>query len=174
MTAATSPSQNSTVTQIGETPLNGAQHGNAIYFASDDGNSAGAIKSNTITRYQKGGIVVNGAGSSATITGNTVVGEGPVPYIAQNGIEVLRGAKATVTGNAVNNNAYTGNGGVSSAGILVFGGQAFGVPNTVGAMVSKNTLTNNDVGVWLFNAHTDGLGNLVAPSTAMVRQSGRS
>jgi hypothetical protein len=143
---------NSTVTQIGETPLNGTQHGNAIYFARDDPNSTGTVKNSTITHYQKGGIIVDGASSSATITGNTVVGEGPVDYIAQNGIQVARGAKATVTGNFVSNNAYTGAGNTSSTGILVFGGAAFGLPNTSGVNVSKNTLTNNDVGVWLFNA----------------------
>src|SRR5207247_7432219 len=73
-----------------------------------------------------------------------------------NGISVSRGAKATVKGNFVSNNAYTGAGNTSSAGILVFGGQAFGVSNTSGVKVINNTLTNNDVGVWLFNAQACG------------------
>jgi hypothetical protein len=155
----------STVTHIGEMPLDGTQHGNAIFFASDGGTSTGVIRSNTVTHYQKGGIVLNGASASATITGNTVVGEGPISYTAQNGIEVLRGAKATVKGNFVSNNAYTGVGNTSASGILVFGGAAFGSPNTTGVMISKNTVTNNDVGVWLFNA-SDCSTVCVASTTA--------
>jgi hypothetical protein len=44
------------------------------------------------------------------------------------------------------------------------GGEFFGtgLANTVGLTITKNTLTGNDVGVWLFNA--DSAGN--APSTA--------
>lgn len=156
---------NSTVTQIGETPQNGAQHGNAIFFAGDSPNSTGAVKASTVTDYQKGGIVLTGASSSATITGNTVVGAGPVDYIASNGIQVSRGAKAIIRANAVSNNQYTGAGNTSSSGILVFGGAAFGVPNTTGVKVTHNTVTNNDVGVWFFNAQ-DCSGVCTASTTA--------
>jgi Right handed beta helix region len=144
---------NSTITQIGESPFNGTQHGVGIYFAAE-GNSTGTIQSNTVSHYQKNGIVVNGVGSSATISGNNVVGEGPVSYIAQNGIEVGYGATGTVTGNTVFGNAYTGPNGASSTGILVFGGAwlGAGVPYTTGVSVTKNTLTNNDVGIDFFNA----------------------
>ena len=91
-------------------------------------------------------------------------GEGPVSYIAQNGIVVGYGAKATVTGNTVRLNQYTGAGLTSSAGILVVGGPwlGTGTPFTVGVNINKNTATNNDVGVWLFNANAD----FSAPSTA--------
>jgi hypothetical protein len=153
--------QNSTFTTIGNMPTNG---GDAILFADDNGTSTGAIKSNTITHYQKGGIVVRGASASATITGNAVTGDRQ-NYIAQNGIEVLYGATATVTGNFVSDNAYSGSENTSATGILVLGGSAFGTPNTVGVVISKNTLTNNDVGVWLFNAADCPLSGCVAPTT---------
>ena len=56
-----------TVSDIGEKPFNGTQHGVAIYWAI--GSSAkGSIHGNYIWNYQKGGIVVNGANSSADIT----------------------------------------------------------------------------------------------------------
>jgi hypothetical protein len=144
---------NSTIHDIGEIPLNGTQHGNAIYYRAFGGTASGTISGNEITHYQKNGITANGS-VSATVTNNTVIGEGPVSYIAQNGIQVGYGAKADVSANNVSGNAYTGPGGASSAGILVVGGPCFGLPYTVGLDIKKNTLTNNDVGVWLFNADT--------------------
>ena len=97
---------------------------------------------------------MNGA-VTATIKNNTVTGQGPVDYIAQNGIQLGYAAKGTVTGNTVTGNAYTGANLASSAGILVVGGPCFGLPLTTGLVISKNTLTGNDVGVWLFNADAD-------------------
>jgi parallel beta-helix repeat protein len=142
----------SAIHDIGETPLNGTQHGVAIYYrALGTGAARGTISDNTITNYQKGGITVSG-NVSVTIANNTVRGQGPVNYIAQNGIEVAYGAHATVTGNTVTGNAYTGANLASSGGILVVGGPCFGLPYTVGLSITRNRLTNNDVGVWLFNA----------------------
>ncbi len=144
----------STIRDIGENPLNGTQHGTAIYYRAFGGTASGTISDDSIRNYQKGGITVNGK-VSATIKNNTVIGQGPVDYIAQNGIQVGYGAKGTVTGNIVTGNAYTGAGGASSAGILVVGGECFGsgLPYTVGLRIAKNQVTNNDVGVWLFNAN---------------------
>ncbi len=151
----------STVNQIGETPLNGTQHGVAIYYrALGTGTATGTISGDTLTNYQKGGITASGA-VSATITNNTVTGEGPVSYIAQNGIQMGYGAKGSVTGNTVTGNAYTGANLASSGGILVVGGPCFGLPYTTGLTISNNTLSGNDVGVWLFN----GDGSCNAPAT---------
>jgi hypothetical protein len=143
----------SDIHDIGETPFNGDQHGNAIYYRAFGGTASGLISGNTIEGYQKGGITTNGS-VSVTIKNNIVTGQGAVDYIAQNGIQVGYGAKATVSGNTVSGNAYTGVGGVSSAGILVVGGPCFGLPYTytVGLSITKNTLTNNDIGVGLVNA----------------------
>jgi parallel beta-helix repeat protein len=153
---------NSTVSQIGENPLNGTQHGVAVYYRAFGGSAGGTISGNQISSYQKGGITVNG-NVSATITNNNVTGQGPVDYIAQNGIQIGFGAKATVSGNTVTGNAYTGSNLASSAGILVVGGAFYGFANTVGLTITKNTLTGNDVGVWLFNA--DASGNPPATAT---------
>jgi hypothetical protein len=149
--AVTTNVKTSSIHDIGETPLNGTQHGNAIYYrALGTGTATGVISGNTITNYQKGGITANGK-VTATITNNHVTGQGPVDYIAQNGIQIGYGAKASVTGNTVTGNAYTGANNASSGGILVVGGPCFGLPYTTGLTVSNNTLTDNDVGVWLFN-----------------------
>src|SRR6202790_2497839 len=155
----------SAIHDIGETPLNGDQRGNAIYYRAFGGSASGTISGNTVTHYQKNGITVNG-NASPMISNNTVTGEGPVDYIAQNGIQVGYGADAAVTENTVTGNAYTGPAGASSGGILVVGGPFFNSPGfnspyTVGLTITRNTLTNNDVGVFLFNADANG----AAPAT---------
>jgi len=90
----------------------GCQEGNAIEVRNIDalGNPAStsvtvAIADNTATDYQKNGITVNGA-VNATITGNTVTGDGPVDYIAQNGIQIGFGATALLERNTVSANDY--------------------------------------------------------------------
>ena len=108
----------SDVHDIGDNPFDGSQHGVGIYFASTVVNdvvvagASGDISGNSVYAYQKGGIVVNGDGTTATVTGNTVTGLGPVDFIAQNGIQVSRGAVAMVRGNDISGNFYTGHVGV--------------------------------------------------------------
>jgi hypothetical protein len=135
---------NSTIRDIGETPLNGSQHGNAIYYramdATDDlvpsaiGTASGVISGNTVGHYQKNGITVRGS-VSATVSNNVVTGEGPVDYIAQNGIQVSYGATALVKGNTVSGNYYTPAGTIA-CGLLLY--QAAGVKT------SGNTLVDNE------------------------------
>jgi hypothetical protein len=152
---------NSTIHDIGESPLNGSQHGAGIYFRSFflTGSASGTISGNTITNYQKGGIVTNGQGVNVAITDNVVTGQGRVNYIAQNGIQVGYGASASVMRNTVTGNAYTGVNNASSGGILVVGGPGYGTcpdsnpcPYTVNTRIIQNTVRESDVGVWLSNA----------------------
>ncbi len=101
--------QGARIHDIGETPFNGTQHGVGIYFTNG---GTGLIDGNSVRAYQKGGIVVNGAGTSATVTNNSVSGLGPVVFIAKNGIQVSRGAAADVRGNSISGNFYTGEVGI--------------------------------------------------------------
>lgn len=152
----------SSIHNIGESPLNGAQHGVAVYYRGFNlgGSASGTVSGNTITRYQKGGIVANGQGTSAVITDNTVTGEGPVGYIAQNGIQVGYGANASVMRNTVSGNSYNlvTNTQWASGGIIVVGGVGYGTcpdgnacPYTIGTRIVQNLVTDNDVGIWLSN-----------------------
>jgi hypothetical protein len=96
----------STIHDISEQPLAGGQHGFGVFF---DAGSTGSITNNTITGYQKGGIVVHGPNASQVpITGNSVTGAGPTSILAQTGIEIGEGATTLVTGNTVDANSYTG------------------------------------------------------------------
>ncbi|HZT96709.1 MAG TPA: hypothetical protein VFB34_07710 [Chloroflexota bacterium] len=144
-----------TVTQsmihdIGERPLNGDQHGVGIYFAFGNVES-GTISHDTLYNYQKGGIVVNGPGTSATVDHNVVEGQGPVSYIAQNGIQFGYGSTGTASQNQVSGNSYTGPSLAASGGIIVVGGDCYGGATTDNVTVDHNQLTGNDIGVWFSN-----------------------
>src|SRR5579859_1585249 len=143
---------NSRIHDIGENPLNGDQHGVGIYFVFGAPNK-GKIAGNLIWNYQKGGIVVNGTAhkSTVSITHNTVIGQGPVSYIAQNGIQVGYGALASVTNNMVSGNSYTGAGQTASGGIIVVGGSCYGGALTIGTKITGNQVIGNDIGIWLSN-----------------------
>ncbi len=152
----------SKIHDIGETPLNGTQHGVAIYYRGAGAGSAdGKIWNNTISNYQKGGVVTNFSGTHVSINDNTVAGQGSVAYIAQNGIQVGYGADASVMRNTVTGNSYTGNSTVSG-GIIVVGGPGYGEAYTVGTQIVGNTVVNNDVGIFLTDIAADGS----APATA--------
>ena len=103
-----------TVRDIRQGPASGCQEGNAIEARSFDPATEEAtdprvtvtISDNVVSGYQKTGIVANG-GVDAVITRNVVTGDGPVDYIAQNGIQVGFGATALISANTVSGNDYT-------------------------------------------------------------------
>jgi nitrous oxidase accessory protein NosD len=126
-------------------------------FAStpaEDFTGTAKISGTAVSGYQKAGIVVDGPGSSASVSHDTVTGAGPLSalgqIIAQNGIQVSRGASGRVAGNTVSDNQYSGPGNASDGGVLIYGG--CGDPLTTNVSVVGNTLTNNDVGVYLSNS----------------------
>jgi hypothetical protein len=115
--------------------------------------ASGDVTNNTVWKFQKNGITIKGANSD--VVGNTVIGEGSVNYIAQNGIEVAYGSTTDVEDNTVFGMSYTGAGEASSAGILLIGGDCFGGPAQANSTVQDNNLSGNDVGVWLANIAAD-------------------
>lgn len=151
---------NSSIHDIGENPLNGAQHGRAIYYASEGttdvyygdnslctGSTTGTISNNTITRYQKSGIVAFCPGTSVVITDNQISGLGPVPFIAQNGITLYDVLSGVVKDNTVTGNFYTGATGAVSAGILLFDVH----PNDI--TKSHNIVDGNQAGQLVANSN---------------------
>ncbi|MGL4233335.1 MAG: hypothetical protein ACRCWJ_18350, partial [Casimicrobium sp.] len=83
------------------TPLAcGTQNGSGIRFGAQSTSQSGSgqVLSSTILTYQKNGITADNTGSAVTIQNNTITGELPPPNIAQNGIQVSRGATATISG----------------------------------------------------------------------------
>lgn len=142
------------INQIGNNPLDGVQYGLGIYVYGIVDPVKGDIKYNIIWNYQKGGIVVKGA-NGLNVLNNTVIGQGPVSFIAQNGIQVSYGTKSLISGNHVFGNSYSGANFASSAGILLFGGPCAGLPSQTFTTIINNDLEGNDVGVWLANLDSD-------------------
>jgi hypothetical protein len=140
----------SAISDIGEKPFNGTQHGVAIYFAFNS-NARGNIIGNVVWNYQKGGIVVNGPTARSNIQSNRVVGLGPVAFIAQNGIQAGFGANVKIEKNVVHGNSYTGAGQTASGGILVVGGACYGGDVQDNTDIDHNAAFANDVGIWLSN-----------------------
>ncbi|MFZ3262807.1 MAG: right-handed parallel beta-helix repeat-containing protein [Terriglobales bacterium] len=134
----------------------GCQGGLAINVESDVGSPVVNITNNSVRNYDKNGITVSGPGTggpNATVSGNTVVGLGPTPVIAQNGIQIGYGAGATVQNNYVVDDIYTG-GYYGSSGILIYLSDGTGVAgNTVEStqygivpVANRTLITGNHVG----------------------------
>jgi hypothetical protein len=117
--------------------LSGCQNGEGIRVGRDSVPTAGhaTIDNVIVTGYQKNGITVDGSGSTGKITNTTVTGVGQTAVIAQNGVQVSRGAAATVSTSTIRDNWYTPKTFVA-CGLLVF--SANGVND------ANNTYLNNE------------------------------
>lgn len=109
-----------------------------------DSGSAAMILSNTITHYQKTGVRINGVGTCATVLNNTVTGVGSTLILAQNGVQISRGASAQAMGNLVSGNVYGDTTIDASVGFLLF--QETAVTPVV---VQFNSANSNNVGIYL-------------------------
>lgn len=150
--------EDSAVHDIGETPLNGSQHGNAIVFLNG---ASGNIGFNLVYNYQKNGITVSGVDAaggipsdpttSARVLGNTVTGEGPVDYIAQNGIQISFGATAKLVGNDVSMNDYTPSK-VTACGLLIYkaGGVGASTKDGMSFIRDENNFHDNETDICNF------------------------
>jgi parallel beta-helix repeat protein len=89
--------------------LRGCQNGIPILVGSQPEGEVGTavIDHNTIETYEKNGVMVDNVGSSALVTGNVVVGDGPSQTVAQNGILISNGASADVSANEVWGQVYS-------------------------------------------------------------------
>jgi hypothetical protein len=113
----------------------GCQEGNAIEVrnTTGSGRTSVTVSDNSAVDYQKTGVLATGL-VSATITGNTVGGYGPVGFIAQNGVQVSFGATAQVGGNTISDNYYTGPD--IACGVLLY--------EADGVKTSKNSYSGNE------------------------------
>ncbi len=133
---------NNHITKIQDSPFSATQNGYGILIghAAEGQTGSATITHNTIDNYQKGGIYVDNVGSSADIESNTITGVGPTSVIAQNGIQISRGASATISHNTISGNVYTP-ATYDATGILIL---------DAGTVVTAdhNTISNCDVSIW--------------------------
>jgi hypothetical protein len=133
-----------------------------------------SLSGDVVETYQKNGITVDGPGSYGRIANTVVTGAGPTPAIAQNGIQLSFGATGSVTRTAITGNNYTGTGGASSTGILVFGdgGSACGLgpssPLVKDATFEDNTMIGSDVGIYLSNVNSTCTKSATTPTRDTV------
>jgi len=141
------------IKDIHDTPFGGCQNGIGILVghAADGTTGSANIQENIIEAYQKGGIVIDNGGSTAVILSNVIIGVGRTQVIAQNGVQVSRGAMVPPTnlqGNTITENFYLNRSPSTTpavgTGILYF--QA-GDPGFAGPLNSGNTLRHNQINV---------------------------
>jgi hypothetical protein len=139
----------------------GCQHGIALRVGSASREEVGhaAVKSSTISGYEKNGPTVSGAGSTMSIKSSTITGEGPSPYIAQNGVQISFGGQGTVQSTTISGNecnaASCGPTGSQGAGVLFFEAAA-------GSKLMTSTVSSNDMGTYYAS------GSSTVPASADV------
>jgi Periplasmic copper-binding protein (NosD) len=128
--------------------------------------------------YDKNGITCDDAYTDCTITGSTIQGEGPTNSIGQNGIQVFAAGSATISGNTISDNSYSGGGaGNSASGILIL--------NSDLVNVESNTVSDNDANIYAGEVAAYGLeanstgawdigGNTLSGATATGDSKGQS
>src|ERR1700677_4924535 len=137
------------------TPLNGCQYGDAVQvglsYTSPIEVGKATIDTDVVKGYQKNGITVEGAGSSANISETRVTGAGKTAVIAQNGIGVQLGAKAKISTSVVKanecENATCGADPLTAyqaEGVYFYGAAE-------GSSISGSYLSENDAGVENFD-----------------------
>ena len=147
------------ITQIRDTPFSGCQNGVGVIIGRNLQNTfgSGTVVHNLIDFYQKGGVVVDGQlaanapVSHADVAYNEIDGIGPTAAIAQNGIQVSRGAIADVHHNKVAHNIYTPTA-FSDEAILLFQDSS---PQTT---IHHNDVYDNNDGIGLYTTSNIEVG----------------
>lgn len=136
------------ILDIRDNPFSGCQNGIGIQVGRQALSTSGTatITNNIISGYQKNGITVDGTGSSATISGNTITGIGTTTIIAQNGVQISRSATGTLSGNTISGNSFHVPGNpfdYGSTGILLYQSGAV-------SLNAGNDLSGNDNNLYIF------------------------
>ena len=163
---------NSEVTNLAQANgTSGCQEGNAIEvrnFGDSPATTSVIISGNKLTNYQKTGVLANGD-VNVSVSNNTINGGGPNAVIARNGVQIGFGGDGQIKDNAISGNSYNGPAQAifSASGIILYGEvtEEFGDELTPGVQVLKNTLSGNDMGVYIGQFDVDSDFNYTATTT---------
>jgi Right handed beta helix region len=147
----------STVDGAAPQKINGCQYGVGVQvgmsYTAPKSPAKAKLSKDTIDGYQKNGITIEGAGSEATIKTVTVKGTGQTPAIAQNGIGVQLGAKATITAATISGNECNDAPSCGPEAMSQYGADGvYFYEAAAGSSISKSTLDENDVGAEAFDS----------------------
>ena len=124
--------------------MRGCQSGMGIFVQSGgSGTSNVTLSNNYVQNYQKNGITADENGTTATISGNTVIGQGPTTGAAENSIQIGFGAAGAIQNNVTGNDVWMpdvfGDTADAAAGILVYASQSIAI--------TGNTVNNTQFGI---------------------------
>jgi parallel beta-helix repeat protein len=152
---------------IQDTFQNSSNNNNRGYSirVGDDGDVLGhpspgtaTIEDNVLQSYNKGGVIVDGTGSSADIHDNRVAGVGPTTTLPQNGLQIGFGASGRIAHNVIQDNDFNSDA-FTATGILVFN-------TTAASDITHNVLDHDGTGIILFqSSHSLVAHNKVASSS---------
>jgi hypothetical protein len=131
----------------------GCQVGLAIFVQSGNGGTSNVTISNShVENYQKNGITGNEIGTTVTIRGNTVIGQGRTNGAAENSIQIGFGAAGKITSNVAMDDVWApdtiSDSADAASGILVYASN--------GVTVSGNTVGNTQFGIAFVSDSTLG------------------
>ena len=134
----------SVLNQVLGAGIEGCQSGLGIFVQSGNtGTSTVSITNNHVENYQKNGITGNEAGTAVTITGNTVIGQGPTNGAAENSIQIGFGATGSIKNNTVGSDVWApdvfGDTENAAAGLLVYA--------SANVMLAGNNVNNTQFGI---------------------------
>jgi hypothetical protein len=125
--------------------LEGCQNGSAVRV---DANSNLTVNLGKVAGYDKNGITCNGVGTTCTLTKVEADGSGGANTAAKNGIQISRGAVATVAGAKVHDHEHSCQ---CASGILIYNAGS-------GVLVKNSIVTDNDNGIFAYRDGTSGAG----------------
>jgi len=171
-----------TVENTNSTACQGDGYGDGIFVQAGSSGTPSAsmhLIGNSVSGYGKNGITCVDVGTVCNITHNKIT-TSPTAAVAQNGIQTGFGAVGPITNNTITGNFWTAYASDTNpqpqsdygAGILLYGA---GI-NASGAVskstsVSKNTLSNNQIGVQVVDSEASVARNTITESSPGITDS---
>ena len=147
--------QNNSLDAFRDSSLSGSASGVGIYILNDDGVPRIVnVLDNTISDYQKGGIVASGQNLTVDIAGNTITGQGPTTVIDQNGIQISGNTGGVIDSNVISDN-WCDSTSQTASGVVVYN-------NSAPLTISNNIFDGNQINIRIQDSYNVNItGNTI-------------